>query len=583
MSYHKISNKIIEWGIIFLIVLTPIAYGAVQPWAYTLMELTIIFLVIIWIIRVAMINLNNTKSIRRRRSRSGNLPEPAGAGPALARTDRGGLSTCPNRRGRVVNRNSLNRFGFIKTPLNIPIILFIALILFQLVPFPPGVLKIISPNTYQLYKTTLPGWPDKVEQSDRISESSIVNLPEPEGAGHKSPNPSIPELSVSIPESLNSSIPQLARTDRGGSSSWKTISIYNHATKTELYKMLAYIGMFMLIVNYNPSTRSRQPVTTEHREKIKKFITRLIIVMAAVGCFESVYGLLECMSGHDYVLYMKKGHAGLGFVSGTYINRNHFAGYMAIAICMSFGYLAYILSGNIKTNVSGWRQKLSRIINMVGTKSGLLFFALLIMSTSLILSGSRMGICSFITSVILMSLVVSKKISIKKTSIILIPVCLIALWIGLNPVIERFSKISNHMESEGARLYQWKDTYNLIKDFPISGTGLGTYEYSFAKYKANKHQRVYDHTHNDYLELIANAGLAGFIIIMAGGSWYLFAVTRLLYRRQDPFVRYVSIGCLGGITYIILHSLTDFNLQVPANALYLSMITGIMHKTVTQV
>ncbi len=193
-----------------------------------------------------------------------------------------------------------------------------------------------------------------------------------------------------------------------------------------------------------------------------------------------------------------------------------------------------------------------------------------------------MGICSFITSVILMSLIISKKMSLRKISIILIPVCLIALWIGLNPVFKRFSQITNTMEVEGSRSHIWKDTSNLIKEFPVLGTGLGTYEYAFPKYKTIKRQLLYDHAHNDYLELISNTGFAGFIIIIAGGAYYLIMVTRLFIRRRDPFVRGITIGCLGGISYIILHSLTDFNLQIPANALHLSMITGIMHKTITQ-
>lgn len=340
--------------------------------------------------------------------------------------------------------------------------------------------------------------------------------------------------------------------------------------------------MFFLLVNYNPSTRSKRPITTEHRLKIKRFITRLVIGFVVIGCFESFYGLLEYMSGHGHVLFRKVDSLNL-VTTGTYINRNHFSGYMAVVICMSFGYLTYISSGFIKNNVSGMRQKLEQIINLVGTKSGLLFFLIVIMSSALILSGSRMGICSFITSIIFMGLIISQKMSLRKTTLILIPVFILALWIGLGPVIKRFSHISHSMEAEGSRLHMWRDTSSLIKDFPALGTGLGTYEYAFPKYKTIRRQLRYDHAHNDYLELISNTGFAGFIIVIAGCAYYLIRVTRLCFRRNDPFVRGITIGCLGGITYIILHSLTDFNLQIPANALQLSMITGIMHKTVTHV
>ncbi|MBO1223355.1 MAG: O-antigen ligase family protein [Candidatus Scalindua sediminis] len=530
------------------------------------MELTICFLVIIWIIKLIIINIKKTGIVNHKLAR-----RPSSLFP--------------------LQSSLVNRFGFIKTPLNIPIILFVGLILFQLAPLPPGVLKVISPNTYQLYKTTSLGL---------CSAKHTSPGPDLFSAEHTSPgsipqslNSSIPQSS--IPQSLNSSIPQSSIP------TWHPLSTYPHATKTELYKILAYIGIFFLIINYSPSTRSSQPVTREHPRlsgghprlsggqglRIKTFITRLVIVMIVVGCFESIYGLLEYLSGHQHIFFRKK-TLNLGFVTGTYINLNHFAGYMAIVICVSFGYLTYKLSKLSNSNVSlrvratGWREKLSRIINLIGTKAGLLSFLILIMSSTLILSGSRMGICSFITAIILMSIMISKKVSIKKMLLIFLPVCLMAVWIGLNPVIKRFSRISEGMEKEGRRTLIWNDTYNLVKDFPVFGTGLGTYEYAFPKYKTIRKQLLYDHAHNDYLELITDTGFTGFIIVIAGAAYYLFIVIRMWFQRRNSFVRGITVGCLGGIAYILLHSLTDFNLQIPANALHITIITGIMYKTVTQ-
>jgi O-antigen ligase len=559
VNFAKIANKIIEWGIIFLIVFTPLAFGTVHPWAYTVMELTICFLVIIWAVKLIIINIRKTKVS----ARAGLVYRQAGHEPHW------NMAGGQNPQSSTYRFSiSLNKLGSVKTPLNIPIILFVGLILFQLIPLPPGVLKILSPNTYQLYQTTSPEL--QAMSADRQADRQLARM-DTGGSSIASP----PSSLVSRP----SSIPPQEQVLRTGS--WRPISIYPHATKTELYKILAYIGIFFLIINYSPSTRSSQPVTRRHRLRIKTFITRLVITLIVVGCFESIYGLLECLSGHQYIFFRKK-TLNLNFVTGTYINLNHFAAYMAIIICMSFGYLTYKLSKLSNFNVSGWREKLSRIINLIGTKAGLLSFLILIMSSSLILSGSRMGICSFITAIILMSIMISKRISIRKMLLILLPVCLMAVWIGLNPIISRFSRISERMETEGRRTQVWNDTCNLIKDFPALGTGLGTYEYAFPKYKTIKRQLLYDHTHNDYLELMSNTGFTGFFIVIAGAAYYLFMVTRLWFQRRNPFVKGITIGCLGGIAYIILHSLTDFNIHIPANALHLSIITGIMHKTITQ-
>ena len=612
-SYPRIANRIIEWGIIFLIVFTPIACGTVHPWAYTIMELAICIMIIVWIIRLAMININKTTTFPNVQSDPKlsivNLPKPEGVGRRLSKagvTPNSELPDLSNTRhtssGRTGNSDIrpysllVNRFGFIRTPLTIPIMLFVGLILFQLAPLPPGILKALSPNTYKLYKTTIPDWQPSAmnhqlstmtNQQSSISESQIVNRKsQPPGVNNVSQSTidNVPQSAINHQPSVTTNQTSTMSHELSTNKSWQSISVYRHATKTELFKILTYVGIFFLIVNYNPSSANRQPKTGKHRSQIKHLVTRLIIVLIIMGSLESVYGLLECLGGFKDSLFMKNiyNHQAINFVTGTYVNLNHYSGYMAFVICMSFGYLTYLSAKFPRTNETKWRQRLIQIINLIGTRAGLLSFMILIMTSALILSGSRMGICSFVTTVILMSIMISKKISLKKILIIVLPICLMAVWIGLNPVITKFSNTSVDIETEGRRTHIWNDTYNLIKDFPALGTGLGTYEYVFPKYKTIKAQKLYDHAHNDYLELISDMGLTGFLIVITGAVYYMFTIIKMWFRRKNSFVRGITVGCFGCITYIIVHSLTDFNLHIPANALHLSIITGIMHKTVTQ-
>jgi len=133
-KYSVIADRIIEWGIIFLLVSTPLAlptrYGTVHLWVYTTIEFTIFLLVIIWLLKRTIIAASSNSELRT-----------------------------PNSKIRNLNL-SINRFGFARTPLNLPIILFVCLVIFQLVPLPSGILSSISPNTYYLYRMTLPGWPE---------------------------------------------------------------------------------------------------------------------------------------------------------------------------------------------------------------------------------------------------------------------------------------------------------------------------------------------------------------------------------------------------------------------------------------
>lgn len=77
-----------------------------------------------------------------------------------------------------------------------------------------------------------------------------------------------------------------------------------------------------------------------------------------------------------------------------------------------------------------------------------------------------------------------------------------------------------------------------------------------------------DHAHNDYLEVLAESGIIGgasLIGLAFGGLGYLFV---LWMKRKDYFVRGIVFGCMAGIVSLLLHSFVDFNLHIPANALY---------------
>ena len=123
-------DRIFTAGILFLIVATPFAFGTVHPWAYTTMEAIIFSLVIVWMAKRAI----------------------------LAR-EHGAWST---QQGTEKVRNSKSEIRNCA----IPLALFIALALFQLVPLPPEWLRAISPNTYEAYTQILPGWPLRVPYSD---------------------------------------------------------------------------------------------------------------------------------------------------------------------------------------------------------------------------------------------------------------------------------------------------------------------------------------------------------------------------------------------------------------------------------
>jgi putative inorganic carbon (hco3(-)) transporter len=114
----------------------------------------------------------------------------------------------------------------------------------------------------------------------------------------------------------------------------------------------------------------------------------------------------------------------------------------------------------------------------------------------------------------------------------------------------------------------------LIRAYPVFGCGLGGYETAFSRFKISGVLVTDDFVHNDYLQLLAELGLVGFVI----GAALAFSVVRIALRgamkSSDPEARYFAVACVGALSTIVLHSLADFNLYIPANAMLLAWIAG---------
>ena len=114
----------------------------------------------------------------------------------------------------------------------------------------------------------------------------------------------------------------------------------------------------------------------------------------------------------------------------------------------------------------------------------------------------------------------------------------------------------------------------MIKEYPWVGCGLGGYEGCFAKYQTVAPMNTIDYAHNDYLQAMAELGVPA----MAAGVALLVLLLRAAMLawlgREEGEGRWVALGCAGAMAAMLLHSFTDFNLYIPANAMALAWIAG---------
>ena len=115
----------------------------------------------------------------------------------------------------------------------------------------------------------------------------------------------------------------------------------------------------------------------------------------------------------------------------------------------------------------------------------------------------------------------------------------------------------------------------MIKEYPLLGAGPGTFDVIFTQYQPPGLSARFKMAHNDYLHFVAEAGLP-LVAIMV---WMIIALYRKgLEKLKNPsrLVRGTTLGALSGIMAILFHSISDFNLHIPANALLFTVFAAII-------
>jgi O-antigen ligase len=337
-----------------------------------------------------------------------------------------------------------------------------------------------------------------------------------------------------------------------------SISFVPFLTKVEFFKWLTLSGFFLFLLSWKYFDQ--------------RAIRKLILVVLCVGVFESLYGMFEFFSGHKHILHLKMDHL-ISSVTGTFINRNAFAGYLLMVIPLSMGYL-FSREPHQMGRSMGWRLRLSSLDG----KSLLVAFGIVLMILSLLFSASRMGIASLLLSFSLISLLFrnpegGKRLS--RPSILILSLAVLwAAWVGLDAVISRFFTTSESFED---RWTIWVNTFQIIKDYPLFGTGLGTFTQVFPMYRSFHIRGLVTHAENDFLQLASEVGLLGIGLLMVL-FFYLFykavsGIRSLSYRDAE---RYIGMGGIVGILALMFHSLVERNIQIPANAFLYAFIWALV-------
>lgn len=284
---------------------------------------------------------------------------------------------------------------------------------------------------------------------------------------------------------------------------------------------------------------------------------RLISFIVGIGAVLSLLGLILYL-GHPYYRYWLPGDT----LSATYINRDHFAGYLEMVIPLAIG-LLYADIGKEKKALVG--------------------FCVVVMVVAFVLAASRGAWASLVVSGLLILPFVLRKKLLKRVLLGLI-LCSAAIYFALSHfdlsvAAGRARTIIEGAGVDEARIQFWMGTVDLIKAHPWIGSGIGNFVYVFPQFRPFGIYQgwLVDYAHNDYLHMAAELGLLGLLLII----WIIFAAVwsglREFSGSQGAFKRSILLGATIGVMSMALHSFVDFNLHIPANAImFVTLIAIIM-------
>jgi len=298
----------------------------------------------------------------------------------------------------------------------------------------------------------------------------------------------------------------------------------------------------------------------------------MVAPIIAIGTLQAALGLWQSLG---LGLYQNYGGPGEQPRFGTYANHNHYAGFLEMALPFAIMYPVVVLRRKRSGTQSGlarplvacgvWATAVTMLLGIVFSLSRMGFisalFALFIMG--LLAGGSRLGWIarskkrSWCAAAVLGGTVLA--------SVLLLP----------GKLIVRFAQVATMqgLIAEG-RTKLWTETLPLIKAYGFIGCGLGGYETAFLRFKISAPLVTDNFAHNDYLQVPAELGLAGCLIVGALAFGVVRAALRGVVASRDQEERYFALACTGALAAIMLHSLADFNLYIPANAMLLAWIAG---------
>jgi O-antigen ligase len=355
-------------------------------------------------------------------------------------------------------------------------------------------------------------------------------------------------------------------------SSFHPISIDPLDTRRELFRLVALLATFQTAaLMVNSGTRRMA------------FSVALVV---AAG-FEAVYGV-RAAALRDYAIWGWPNSLIFNRITGTFVNPNHFAHYLAITL--PFAAVLAVLAWNSSSPGAPLSQRAANMVERhlvlfsVGTLSTLASFA------AILLAQSRGALLALVAGSLLIA-VISVALSAyeeggraRRIRLLIMALAGMILligsvaFLGRERTVARFKPLPSEEANLVGRRIGFEAGIGVWKRFPTFGSGVGTFSDVVSLAQSQDVTKLYHHAHDDYVEIAATAGTLGFTIALVTIAGGLVTLIRSIFgRRAEPSSiarRAFQTAAVTSLAVALTHALFDFNFFIPANAATIAAIAG---------
>ena len=334
------------------------------------------------------------------------------------------------------------------------------------------------------------------------------------------------------------------------------LSVAPEATASALRAGCALVALFLV-------------ATAVASRRAARIIGVALVVSAG---FQGLYGLLVLASGHDTILGHPKQYY-LDSATGTFVNRNHYASYLALGLAAGAGLLAHEIE---RRRARAGVAELARWIGREGGRTLLLGLLCLFGLAGLLTSLSRAGTALGLAALAAVALVAGSRRRRGRRLVAVGLLCAVAsvplIQLGAERLTDRLAGTGRDLFQGSGRAVVWSDTLGMLGDFPLVGPGYGTFAAVYPLYRSPGVRLFYAHAHNDWLQAIVEGGAAGAVL------WgvLLALIGARVVRGVSGAAGPLALGLAAGLAAALLHGLIDFPFRIPAHAATAAIAAGLL-------